>query len=142
MRLRARFGWPLHDRSGIVSDALLEERLELIRARVTSQLAGVFGPSSMTGHETRGDTLPRCRSSLAPTNRSSLGRRRRLRPLKALTDPVTRFHRTFKVVFTMVFGTVDRAFAAARSLHHRHESITGVLPETVGAFEAGPSFPA
>jgi uncharacterized protein (DUF2236 family) len=41
---------------------------------------------------------------------------------KALTDPVARFHRTFKVVFTMVFGTVDQAFAAARSLHRRNRA--------------------
>jgi hypothetical protein len=39
----------------------------------------------------------------------------------------------------MVFGTVDQAFAAARSLHRRHGSITGVLPEAVGPFEAAGS---
>jgi uncharacterized protein (DUF2236 family) len=61
---------------------------------------------------------------------------------KALTDPVARFHRSFKVVFTMVYGTVDQAFAAARSLHRRHETITGVLPESVGPFEAGSSYRA
>ena len=61
---------------------------------------------------------------------------------KALTDPVARFHRTFKVVFTMVFGTIDQAFAAARSLHRRHESITGLLPQAAGPFEAGSTYRA
>ena len=43
-----RLGWPLHDDLGVVSEALLEEQLEVIRARTTSPLAGVFGPASMT----------------------------------------------------------------------------------------------
>ena len=42
------FGWPLHDNSGLVTRALLEEQLESIRARTLSSVAGVFGPSSMT----------------------------------------------------------------------------------------------
>ena len=138
-----RLGWPLHDDSGIVSGALLEEQLELIRARVTSPLAGVFGPSSVTWRMNREAILflaagralllqlahPWVAAAVADHS-------------KALTDPVARFHRTFKVVFTMVFGTVDQAFAAARSLHRRHESITGVLPEAVGPFEAGSSYRA
>src|SRR5437764_184160 len=133
-----RLGWPLHDDSGIVSGASLEEQLELIRARVTSPLAGVFGPSSVTWRMNREAILflaagralllqlahPWVAAAVADHS-------------KALSDPIARFHRTFKVVFKMVFGTVDQAFAAARSLHRRHESITGVLPETVGPFKAG-----
>jgi len=136
-----RFGWPLHDDSGIVSGALLEEQLELVRERVASPLAGVFGPSSMTWRMNREAILflaagralllqlahPWVAAAVAEHSR-------------ALTDPVARFHRTFKVVFTMVFGTVDQAFVAARSLHRRHETITGVLPEAVGPFEAGSRF--
>src|SRR6266480_4600945 len=132
-----RLGWPLHDDSGIVSGALLEEQLELIRARVTSPLAGVFGPSSLTWQMNREAILflaagralllqlahPWVAAAVADHSR-------------ALTDPIARFHRTFKVVFTMVFGTVDQAFAAARSLHHRHSSVTGVLPEAIGPFKA------
>jgi len=133
-----RFGWPLHDDSGIVSGALLEEQLELVRERVASPLAGVFGPSSMTWRMNREAILflaagralllqlahPWVAAAVAEHSR-------------ALTDPVARFHRTFKVVFTMVFGAVDQAFVAARSLHRRHETVTGVLPEAVGPFEAG-----
>src|SRR6266480_4558490 len=132
-----RLGWPLHDDSGIVSGALLEEQLELIRARVTSPLAGVFGPSSMTWRMNRESILflaagRALRLQLAhPWVAAAVADHS-----KALTDPVARFHRTFRVVFRMVFGTVDQAFAAARSLHRRHGSITGVLPEAVGPFEA------
>jgi uncharacterized protein (DUF2236 family) len=52
----------------------------------------------------------------------------------ALTDPIGRFHRTFDVVFTMVFGSLENALQEARRLHRRHSAITGSLPDelTVG----------
>jgi len=136
-----RLGWPLSDDLGLVTDALLEEQLELIRAHTASPLAGVFGPTSITWRTNREGILflaagralllqlahPWVAAAVADHS-------------KALSDPIARFHRTFKVVFKMVFGTVDQAFAAARSLHRRHESITGVLPETVGPFKAGSAY--
>ena len=54
-----------------------------------------------------------------------------------MTDPIGRFHRTFNIVFTMVFGTTDQALAAARRLHRRHAAISGTLAESSGAFAAG-----
>jgi len=133
-----RLGWSLHDDLGVVSDTLLEEQLEFIRAHTGSAVAGVFGPTSMTWRMNREAILflaagralllqlahPWIAAAVADHSR-------------ALTDPISRFHRTFKVVFTMVFGTVDQAFAAARSLQHRHSSITGVLLEAIGPFKAG-----
>src|SRR5438477_882896 len=136
-------GWPLHDGLGVVSAAMLEQQLEFIRARSAFPLAGVFGPSSMTWRMNREAILFLAASralllQLAhPWVAAAVAEHS-----KALTDPVARFHRTFKVVFTMVFGTVDQAFAAARSLHRRHDSITGVLRESVGPFEAGSSYRA
>src|SRR3954465_616000 len=35
----------------------------------------------------------------------------------ALTDPIGRFHRTFDVVFTMVFGSLEQALHMSRRLH-------------------------
>ena len=61
---------------------------------------------------------------------------------RALDEPIARFHRTFKTVFTMVFGTADQAFDAARRLHRRHSQITGVLPTTVGPFKGGSRYSA
>jgi uncharacterized protein (DUF2236 family) len=40
-----------------------------------------------------------------------------------LTDPIRRFHRTFDLMFTLVFGTLDQACAAARWLHKEARSI-------------------
>ena len=56
---------------------------------------------------------------------------------RTFADPMGRFHRTFDIVFTMVFGTLDQAFTAARSLHRRHMAIGGRLSEDVGPFTAG-----
>src|SRR5688500_12044883 len=41
----------------------------------------------------------------------------------ALSDPIGRFHRTFEIVFTMVFGSLDQALETSRRLHQRHASI-------------------
>jgi uncharacterized protein (DUF2236 family) len=56
---------------------------------------------------------------------------------RVLADPIGRFHRTFQLVFTLVFGTLQQALTAARALHARHESISGVLPEEAGPFAKG-----
>jgi uncharacterized protein (DUF2236 family) len=56
---------------------------------------------------------------------------------RTLADPIGRFHQTFNTVFTMVFGTLDQALAAARRLHRRHAAVTGILPWTAGRFAAG-----
>jgi uncharacterized protein (DUF2236 family) len=44
---------------------------------------------------------------------------------KTFADPIGRFHRTFNITFTMVFGTLDQALAASRRLHRRHAVVTG-----------------
>ena len=49
-----------------------------------------------------------------------------------LNDALARFHATFRVVYTMVFGTRGQALAASRQLHARHVSVRGVLPGSAG----------
>jgi uncharacterized protein (DUF2236 family) len=61
---------------------------------------------------------------------------------RTFADPIGRFHRTFGVVFAMVFGSLDRALAAARHLHRRHATIVGHLPEAIGRFESGSPYRA
>lgn len=60
----------------------------------------------------------------------------------ALTDPIGRFHRTFRPVFAMIYGTRAQALAQARLVRRVHERITGVMPETIGRFEAGSAYAA
>ena len=61
---------------------------------------------------------------------------------RALFDPIGRFHRTFGIVFVLVFGTLDQAFAAARRLHRFHDEIQGVLSSAAGPFAAGSRYQA
>jgi uncharacterized protein (DUF2236 family) len=61
---------------------------------------------------------------------------------RTLNDPIGRFHQTFRVMFTMVFGSVEQACAAARHLHRRHQGIRGTLPETTARFPQGTSYEA
>ena len=56
---------------------------------------------------------------------------------RTLADPIGRFHRTFDIVFAMVFGSLDRAQLSSRQLHRRHSMIVGAMPEAVGPFAAG-----
>ena len=45
-----------------------------------------------------------------------------------LHDALGRFHSTFRVVYTLLFGTSGQALAAARQLHTRHSGVRGELP--------------
>ncbi|WP_263365680.1 oxygenase MpaB family protein [Edaphobacter bradus] len=57
-------------------------------------------------------------------------------------DPVARFHNTFRVVFTMIFGTLSQALAASRHLYSLHTRITGELPEGVAGYRRGGHYAA
>ncbi|MDD1533754.1 DUF2236 domain-containing protein [Bradyrhizobium sp. WBOS4] len=61
---------------------------------------------------------------------------------KTFADPIGRFHRTFDIVFAMVFGSLERALLSSRQLHRRHSMIVGEMPETVGPFAAGSRYHA
>jgi uncharacterized protein (DUF2236 family) len=45
-----------------------------------------------------------------------------------LNDAVGRFHSTFRVIYTMLFGTRRQATEAAKQLHRLHTGIRGELP--------------
>ncbi|MGH9588784.1 MAG: oxygenase MpaB family protein [Terracidiphilus sp.] len=59
-----------------------------------------------------------------------------------LDRPIARFHNTFRVVFTMVFGTLEQALAAGRHLYTLHTRITGHMPENVAGYRRGSSYVA
>jgi uncharacterized protein (DUF2236 family) len=131
------------DRRTLVDEAGLERELAAVRATAAGPLAGIFGPASMMWRVDREAAVflgagraillqlahPWVASAIAEHSRT-------------LADPIGRFHRTFGVVFTMVFGTVDQAIAAARRLHRRHVGIQGRLTETAGRFPAGSAYRA
>jgi uncharacterized protein (DUF2236 family) len=139
-------GWTggLSEPPAVVAAADLERELAILNAATEADSAsGFFGPGSMVWRIDReaavflaaGRALllqlahPWVAAAIAEHSQS-------------LRDPIGRFHRTFGVVFTMVFGTTEDALAAARSLYRRHAAISGVLTEGVGGFPAGSAYRA
>ena len=57
-------------------------------------------------------------------------------------DAIGRFHSTFCVIYTMLFGARAQAIAASRQLYRRHTSIRGELPHTIGAHPGGEHYEA
>ena len=52
----------------------------------------------------------------------------------SVEDPMGRFRRTFRHVFAMVWGDLEHALVAARSVHAIHTKIAGPLRDTRGGF--------
>ena len=116
----------------------LQCELNRLRAAAAGSLSGLFGPRSVTWQVDREAAI-------------FLGAGRALllqlaHPWVAaaieqhsdtFADPIARFHRTFSVVFSMVFGSLDQSLSAACSLHRRHAEIKGQLPSAAGPFPAG-----
>ena len=121
-----------------VSAEDFERSLEIVRASAAGQREGVVGPASTTWRVNREAAifLGAGRALLLqlahPWVAAAISDQS-----KVFDDPLGRFHRTFNVTFTMVFGTLDQAVAVARRLHRRHAAVVGVVPASVGPFAAG-----
>ncbi|MGA7810174.1 oxygenase MpaB family protein [Bradyrhizobium sp.] len=122
----------------LVSADDLEKSLAAIGASAAGDREGIFGPASITWQVDREAAvfLGAGRALLLqlahPWVAAAIADQSRV-----FADPLGRFHRTFNVVFTMVFGTSDQALAMARRLHQRHAVVEGVLPTAAGSFAAG-----
>ncbi|MHC4048895.1 oxygenase MpaB family protein [Bradyrhizobium sp. 25ACV] len=127
----------------MVAEKDLEATLDLVRAHAAGPVAGVFGPDTLTWRIDREAVifLGAGRALLLqlahPWVAAAIAEHS-----KTLADPIGRFHRTFDIVFAMVFGSLDRALRSSRQLHRRHSMIVGEMPETVGPFAAGSRYSA
>ena len=104
----------------MVSGNDLELALDQVRADAAGPVAGVFGPDTVTWQIDREAVIflgagralllqlahPWVAAAIAEHSRT-------------LADPIGRFHRTFDIVFAMVFGSLDRAQLSSRQLHRR-----------------------
>jgi uncharacterized protein (DUF2236 family) len=59
-----------------------------------------------------------------------------------MSRPIARFHNTFRIVYTMIFGSLAQAKAAARHLYKMHTRITGELTESAGEWPRGTHYEA
>src|ERR1700738_5087549 len=122
----------------LLSEDDFEGSLDTVCEAAAGSIEGVFGPASLT-----------CRVDREAAVFLGAGRALLLQlahPWVAaaiaeqspgLADPLGRFHRTFNVMCTMVFGTPDQALAVARRLYRRHAMVVGILPAAIGPFPAG-----
>src|SRR5271154_4957186 len=112
-----------------VSRGEIERLWDSIRDQTSDPQAGIFGPSSISWKVNRESVLflGAGRAALLqlahPWVAAALLHHSALR-----TDPLARFHNTFRVIFTMVFGTLEQALAASRQLYELHTCIQGKLP--------------
>jgi uncharacterized protein (DUF2236 family) len=121
----------------------MEHLWESVRRDVHHPREGILGPSSISWKVNRESAvfLGAGRAALLqlahPWVAAALDQHSNLR-----ADPLARFHNTFRVVFTMVFGTLDQALAASRHLYQLHTRIQGELPATVAGYRRGSHYEA
>jgi uncharacterized protein (DUF2236 family) len=126
-----------------VSRPELESLLASIENSCLDPRAGIFGPDSITWTLSRESAvfLGAGRAALLqlahPWVAAALAQHSSL-----LSRPVARFHNTFRIVFTMIFGSLRQATAAARHLHTLHTRIQGELPERVAGWPSGTHYAA
>src|SRR5436189_2278654 len=110
-----------------------ERSLEAVSTAAAGAAEGIFGPASLTWRVDKeaATFLGAGRALLLqlahPWVAAAIARHSRV-----LADPIGRFHGTFNLMFTMVFGTTEQALAASRRLHDRHSQIGGELAEASG----------
>src|SRR5437762_2944389 len=126
-----------------VSRVEIERLWDSIRDQTSNPHAGIFGPSSISWKVNRESVLflGAGRAALLqlahPWVAAALDRHSNLR-----NDPLARFHNTFRVVFTMIFGTLSQALAASRYLYDLHTRIKGELPTPVARYPQGSPYQA
>lgn len=125
--------------SGSDSEALLAA----VAASCKNPEAGIFGPDSVNWKINRESAL------FLGAGRAALLQLAHPWVAMALADhsvlmsrPIARFHSTFRIVFTMVFGSLSQALAAARHLYATHARIRGEIREEVAAYPRGSHYEA
>jgi uncharacterized protein (DUF2236 family) len=126
-----------------VSEHDIEALLSCVAARVKDRNAGIFGPDSMSWRINRESALFLGAGRAALLQLAHPWVAAALRQHSSLLDrPIVRFHNTFRIVFTMVFGTADQALAAARHLYALHTRIRGELTEDTAGWKRGDHYEA
>lgn len=126
-----------------VSRETSESLVAAIERRTADANAGIFGPASVTWRINRESALflGAGRAALLqlahPWVATALEQHSDL-----MNKPIERFHNTFRIVFTMIFGSLGQATGAARHLYELHTHIEGSMPEAVAQWERGSHYQA
>ncbi|HEV2324492.1 MAG TPA: oxygenase MpaB family protein [Terracidiphilus sp.] len=129
--------------AALVSEQDSEAMLARVARLAAGQEAGIFGPDSLAWRVNREAAL------FLGAGRAALLQLAHPWVAAALAEhstvlnrPIARFHNTFRIVFTMVFGTLEQALAAARHLYSLHTHIAGRMPEDVARYRRGSRYEA
>jgi uncharacterized protein (DUF2236 family) len=126
-----------------VSGAASRELLASLEGLPGKSVDGFFGPGSVTWQVNRESAvfLGAGRAALLqlahPWVAVALAQHSNL-----LHDAVGRFHSTFRVIYTMLFGTRGQAMEASKRLYQVHTGIRGELPHAAGDHPAGEHYEA
>lgn len=129
--------------AAFVSEQESEALLQRVARLAAGPEAGLFGPASLTWRINREAALflGAGRAALLqlahPWVAAALAEHSTV-----MTRPIARFHNTFRIIFTMVFGSLAQATAAARHLYSMHTHIQGQMPEEVVQYERGSHYQA
>jgi uncharacterized protein (DUF2236 family) len=126
-----------------ISNEAFTHQLEQRCQWASDPVAGLFGPQSMMWKVSRHSALflGSWRAALLqlahPWVAHAIDQHS-----TTITDPLGRFHRTFRTVFTMVFGSVDQVRRVSEALNQLHSGIKGDIPLSEGAFAGGSAYQA
>jgi uncharacterized protein (DUF2236 family) len=131
------------DRASVVLRSDSEALLAAIERATLNRSAGVFGPASMSWKINREAALflGAGRAALLqlahPWVATALEQHS-----SVMSRPIARFHNTFRIVFAMIFGSLDQALAASRNLYALHTRIRGEMAEDIAAYRRGSHYEA
>jgi uncharacterized protein (DUF2236 family) len=121
----------------------IEALLHQAAAGIIDRNAGIFGPDSISWRINRESALFLGAGRAALLQLAHPWVAAALRQHSSLLNrPITRFHNTFRIVFTMIFGTAEQAFAASRHLYALHTRIIGELTEDTAGWKRGDLYEA
>jgi uncharacterized protein (DUF2236 family) len=124
-----------------VSTGDLDSLLAQLRRSTPNPEVGLYGPGSVSWKVNRESALFLAAGRAAllqlahPWVAAAIAQHSR-----TLQNPIARFHNTFRIMFTVSFGSLEQATAVARYLHRMHETIHGSLSQAVGRYRAGSAY--
>ncbi len=133
---------PAHEAS-LVSRNDSEALMGAVERQTADRKAGVFGPLSVTWKLNRDSALflGAGRAALLqlahPWVATAIEQHSNV-----MSRPIARFHNTFRIVYAMIFGSLDQAKAATRYLYGLHTRIRGEMDEDVVMYRRGSHYEA
>jgi uncharacterized protein (DUF2236 family) len=126
-----------------VSRAESESLIAALETPVADPRAGLFGPASASWKVNRESALFLGAGRAALLQLAHPWVATALEQHSTLMDrPIARFHSTFRIVFTMIFGSLGQATRAAHHLYEVHTHIEGGMAEDVGRWPRGSHYQA